>query len=390
MNTDTEDLLLIPGPTQVLPEVRSAVSRQMINHRGPSFTRLYQEIQQGLKPVFGSAEDILIFPSAGTGVMESAVVNLFSPGDRVLVGVMGEFGERFAKIAETFGLQVDRLSVPAGEAVTAGQVAERMEQAGAGAYKAVLVTHNETSTGVTLDLKAVAAAAKTRGALLVVDAVSSLGGIEVRCDEWGVDVLVTSSQKALMTPPGLGLAYVAPSAWPVVEQARLPRFYWDYRKARASGAKGQTPYTPAVGLWFGLREALRLIHAEGLENVYRRHRAMARAFRAGVRALGLELLALEACASPVVTAVKVPEGVDASRLSKTLREVHHVIVAGGQGALQGKIFRVAHMGAARSEQLFTALEAIEEALADQGFPVPQGAGSKAAREVYAAREEMVR
>lgn len=379
-----DELLLIPGPTQVPPEVREAASRQMINHRGPGFTRLYQEIQQDLRPVFGSEQDILIFPSAGTGVMESAIVNLFSPGDRVLAGVMGEFGERFVAIAKAFGLEVDRLDAEAGRAITAEALAERLDAEGPGRYRAVLVTHNETSTGVTLDLERVARAVKARGPLLVVDGVSSVGGIELRCAEWGVDVIVTSSQKAFMTPPGLGFVYVSPAAWEAVEQARLPRFYWDYRKARKSAEKGQTPYTPAVGLWFGLREALTLIHSEGLDNIYRRHRAMAAAFRAGARALGLELLAPDEVASPVVTAVNMPAGMEAGPLIKSLREGHGVIVAGGQGPLSGKIFRVAHMGAARPQQMVRVLEAAEAAFNALGFPAPKGAGAEAARQVLAA------
>ncbi len=377
-----DELLLIPGPTQVPPEVREAVSRQMINHRGPAFTVLYQEIQQELRPVFGSEEDILIFPASGTGVMESAVVNLFSPGDRVLSVVMGEFGERFAVIAQAFGVQVDRLTVPSGTAATAEAVARHLDAAGPERYRAVIVTHNETSTGVLLDLPAVAAAVKARGPLLVVDAVSALGGVETRCAEWGVDVLVTGSQKALMTPPGLGLVYVSPAAWEAVEQAKLPRYYWDYRRARKSAAKGQTPYTPAVGLLFGLREALKLIHAEGLDNVYARHRRMARAFRAGARALGLELLAEDDVASPVVTAVKVPEGIESSQIIKGLREKHRVIVAGGQGELSGRIFRVAHMGAARPEQMVQVLEATGRILFDLGLAAAPDAGAEAARRVY--------
>lgn len=382
-----EDLLLIPGPTQVPQRVREAVSRQMINHRGPDFTRMYQEVQQGLRQVFGTGNDVLIFPSAGTGAMESALVNLFSPGDRILVGVMGEFGERFAKMGEVFGLQVDRLLVPAGKAVTAAALAERLD-ANPGAYKAVLVTHNETSTGVTLDLQAVARAVKSRGPLLVVDAVSSLGGIEVRFDEWNIDVLVTGSQKALMTPPGLGFAAVSAAAWEAIEQARLPRFYWDYKKARASGEKGQTPYTPAVGLWFGLKEALGLIQQEDLENIYQRHRRLAAGVRAAMSALGLELLAGDDVASPVVTAVKAPEGIEAGRIIKPLREEHRVIVAGGQGPLQGKIFRVAHMGATTADQLEQALAALEQVLAAAGHPVQTGAATGAFRRTVGRTEEM--
>lgn len=360
-------MLLIPGPTQVPERVREAVSGQMINHRGADFTALYPEIQEGLRTVFGSSQDILIFPSAGTGVMESAIANLFSPGERVLVGVMGEFGERFARIAEAYGLQVDRLRVQPGQAVTAAALAARLDAEGPGNYKAVLVTHNETSTGVLLNLPSVARVVKDRGVLLVVDGVSSVGGVELCCDDWGVDVLVTASQKALMTPPGLGLVYVSEAAWPVVERATLPRFYWDYRQARKSGEKGQTPYTPAVALWFGLRVALSLINEEGLAAVYARHQAMARAFRTGARLLGLELLAEDAVASPMVTAVKAPAGLEAGRLIGELREYHRIVVAGGQGDLKGKIFRVAHMGAAQPPQIDRVLEAVAGSLARLGY-----------------------
>lgn len=379
-----DELLLIPGPTMVPPEVRAAVGRQMINHRGPSFIELYREVQGGLRRVFGTGSDVLVFPSAGTGVMESAVVNLFSPGDRVLVGVMGEFGERFARIAEAFGLSVERLEVPPGAAVTAELLAERLDGREAGHFRGVLLTHNETSTGVLLDLEAASAVVGRYGALLVVDGVSSVGGVEVEFDRWGVDVLVTASQKALMTPPGLGLVAVSPRAWEAVEAARLPRFYWDYRQARRAAEKGQTPYTPAVALWFGLRSALRLMEEEGLPAVYARHRRLAAAFRAGVRALGLTLLADDAVASPLVTAVEVPAGLEAAAIIRALRERHRVVVAGGQGPLAGRIFRVAHMGAAREEDVLRALAALGDVLASLGWGSAPAEGRRAAEEVLSA------
>ncbi len=379
-----EELLLIPGPTMVPAAVRAAVGRRMINHRGPSFTQLYREVQAGLRRVLGTAEDVLVFPSAGTGVMESAVVNLFSPGDRVLACVMGEFGERFARIAEAFGLRVERLVVPPGRAVTAELLAERLGAEPAGGFRGVLLTHNETSTGVLLDLAAATRVAREAGALVVVDGVSSAGGVEVDCDGWGVDVLVTASQKALMTPPGLGLVAVSRRAWEAVEAARLPRYYWDYRQARRSGEKGQTPYTPAVALWFGLREALRLLEEEGLPAVYARHRRLAGAFRAGIRALGLGLLAEDAVASPLVTAVEVPPGIEAAALIRRLRERFGVVVAGGQGELAGRIFRVAHMGAAREEHVLRALAALGETLADLGWTKGPAEGRRAAEEALSA------
>lgn len=378
-----DELLLIPGPTPVPREVRLAAAKPLINHRGPKFTSLYRQIEAGLRPLFGTENGtILIFPASGTGAMESAIVNLFSPGDRVVVGVMGEFGHRFAEIARAFGLQAEELEAPWGTAITPELLRNYLASHDPAGIAGVILTQNETSTGVTLDLATLGPVVKEFGPLLVVDAVSAFGGIPMQMDAWGVDVVVTASQKALMCPPGLGLVAISKAAWPAVEKARLPRYYWDYRAARKFGERGETPYTPAVSLWFALQAGLERIAATGLEATYASHRRRAAMVRAGLRSLGLELLVVEeSIASPTVTAVRVPAGVDGSRVLARLRDDKKVVAAGGQGQLKGKIWRFAHMGAIDETALLTALNALEDVLREEGFTAaPAGVAVKAAQE----------
>ncbi|MBE3576940.1 MAG: alanine--glyoxylate aminotransferase family protein [Limnochordales bacterium] len=384
-----DELLLIPGPTPVPRALRLAAARPLINHRGPKFTSMYRQIEAGLRPLFGTENGtILIFPASGTGVMESAIVNLFSPGDRVVVGVMGEFGHRFAEIARAFGLQVEELAVPWGTAITPELLRSYLASHDPASIAGVILTQNETSTGVTLDLATLGPQVKEFGLLLVVDAVSAFGGIPMQMDAWGVDVVVTASQKALMCPPGLGLVAVSQSAWAAVEKAKLPRYYWDFRAARKFGERGETPYTPAVSLWFALKEALALINATGLDATYASHRRRAAMVRAGLRALGLELLVKdERIASPTVTAVLVPAGVDGSKVLARLRDEKKVVAAGGQGQLKGKIWRFAHMGAIDEASLLRALNALEEILREEGYTtVPTGTAAKAAQEAAATAD----
>jgi len=353
-----DNLLLIPGPTMVPEEVSRAVARPMISHRSSECSTLFREIREGLVPFFGGEGEILLFPSSGTGMMESALANLFSPGDRVLAVVMGAFGRRFAHLARSFGLEVEAYELPPGEAPTFEDVLRRLRN---GRFRGVLLTHNETATGTFLHLSEVSAPLVERGYIVAVDGVSSVGGMPVEAARAKSHVIVTASQKALMSPPGVGVAFVSPEAWEEVEKARLPRYYWNYLQAREAAARGQTPYTPAVGIWFGLREALRLLGAEGREKVFLRHRLLGQAVRTGLLALGFRLLAREEAASPVVTAVYPPEGVEAPAIIRLLKERFGVVVAGGQDELQGLIIRVAHMGAVRwphLERFFRALEAV--------------------------------
>ena len=351
--------LRIPGPTPLPDAVREALGRQMINHRGPEFAELIARVTRRLKPFFQTTNDLLLLTASGTGALEAAVVNTLSPGDRVLSVSIGVFGDRFAEIARVYGAEVVSTDVEPGRAADPAEVARLLESSGP--FKAVLVTHNETSTGVTNDLAAIAEVVHRTDALLLVDAISSVGSIEFKTDEWGCDVVLTGSQKGWMVPPGLAMAVVGPRAWEAHKTARMPRFYWDFAKHRSYLERGQTPATPAVSILFALDVALDLLEREGMENIFARHRRCAARVRRGVKQLGLELFADEAHASSTVTAVKVPSDVDASRLLKLLRE-DGVVLAGGQGAQSGRIFRVGHLGWIDDADVDEILAALSRAL----------------------------
>ncbi|MDI3280719.1 MAG: alanine--glyoxylate aminotransferase family protein, partial [Bacillota bacterium] len=300
----------------------------------------------------------------------------------VLVLVTGEFGDRFARICQAYGAEVDRIDVPWGEAVPVAEVERRLA---AKQYRAVYATHNETSTGVVNDVAAIGRLVAGTEALFVVDTVSSLGGMEFRADAWHCDLVVTGSQKALMLPPGMTLVSVSPKAWPVIEAARSPRFYFDLRKYRQSAEKNEVPFTPAVSLLFGLDEALAMLREEGLERAWARHALMARMVRAAARALGLELLAADAVASATVTAVKGPAGVSCDELRSLVKKKYGLVLAGGQGPLKGKIFRIGHLGFADPPDMLSVVAALELGLAELGHPVNLGQGVGAAeRELLAA------
>ncbi|MGQ9583827.1 MAG: pyridoxal-phosphate-dependent aminotransferase family protein [Anaerolineae bacterium] len=356
--------LRIPGPTPVPPEVLQALARPVISHRGPDLDGLMQRLRPKLREVFQTQHEVLIFAASGTGGMEAAVVNLLSPGDRVLVSSVGVFGERWAQIAQAFGAAVERLQFPHGEAIDPDGLAAHL--AARGPYRALFLTHNETSTGVTNDLGAISQTLDQQGGrrpLLVVDAISSLAAIDLRTDAWGCDVVITGSQKALMTPPGLALVSVSTRALAASEEARNPRFYWDFRKAlQAVTERNEFPFTPSVSLLQGLDVALDRILEEGLPNCFARHQELADFFRQGVAELGLEFLAREPVRSNTVTAVKVPPGLPARVLIGRLREEFGIEVAGGQGPLKGQIFRVGHMGWVSREDLAAVLDALREIL----------------------------
>lgn len=331
----------------------------MINHRGPEFAALQGDILARLKPIFGTTGDVVILTASGTGALEAAVVNTLSPGDRVLAVSVGVFGDRFRSIAETYGADVTPLAVPWGQA--ADPVAVRRALAEHGPFKAVLLTHNETSTGITNDLEALARVVHETDALVLVDAISSLASIPVEADARGCDVVVAGSQKGLMTPPGLAFAAIGPRAWDAHKLARMPRFYWDFASYKSAAEKGQTPATPAITLMYGLQAALDLLDAERLDNVYARHRALAASVREGVQELGLELFADPAHASETVTAVKAPNDLDIKRLQEILRQDGQIL-AGGQGSLAGKIFRIGHLGQLNQADVDLLLKALARAL----------------------------
>lgn len=355
------EILLIPGPTPVPERVVAAMSQPMINHRGEKFSALQRDLSDGLREVFQTRHDVLVMPGSGTGALEAAIVNTLSPGDRVLACVAGAFGQRFAQIAAAFGCEVERLEAPWGQAIRPEALSDRLAADADRRIKAVLLTHSETSTGVAHPIDRLAPIVAGHGALALVDAVSSLGAIDLRPDDWGVDVVACGSQKALMLPPGLAITMVAPRAWAAAERAKLPRFHWDWRLYRKDWP--QVPYTPAMSLLFGLRESLRMILEEGLPRVFARHAATADACRAGVEALGLRLFADPAFASNAVTAVHAPAGVEVGRLRKAVARRGYIL-AGGQGAYSDKLFRIGHLGHVRLADVQGGLRAIGEALAE--------------------------
>jgi aspartate aminotransferase-like enzyme len=363
--THSETNLRVPGPTPVPEAVARAGSRPMVNHRGPEFAAAMGEVLEGLKPFFGTRSESLLLTGSGTGGQEAAVVNTLSPGDEVLSITAGVFGDRFAAIAEAFGATVHRLNGEWGRGIAVDAVREavRAHPDIAGA----LITHNETSTGVTSDVRAIAAGirAEARGdPVILVDGVSSIGALRFEMDDWDVDVAITGSQKAWMSPPGLTMLGVSDRAWKAHARAGMPRFYWDFTKARKNGDKRTTPFTPAVGIVHALQEALRMMHAEGAENIYARHARVGRRMREGIEGLGLELFADRVYASDTVTAVRVPAGVDAAALIRDLRQ-RRVVVGSGQDWLKGSIFRVGHMGWVHDADIDAVLEALRDALEQQ-------------------------
>jgi len=376
-----KQFLQLPGPTPVPPRVLRALSEPMINHRGPEFRELLEEVTAGLQWAFQTQNEVIIFPAAGTGGMEAAIVNFISPGEKVLAVSIGVFGNRFAEIAGRFGAVVEKMEFPWGEAANLDQVAERLAADRSGEIKAVLITHNETSTGVFNPIQDLRRKMGHHPALIIVDAVSSLGAIELKTDEWELDVVVVGAQKAFMLPPGLSMVSVSSRAWAAAQKCTNSRYYWDLGSARKYQEKGQTPYTPALPQLTGLRESLRMMKEEGLPRAHARHALMRDMTRRAMRALGLELLAADAAASASLTAVKAPEGVDANRIRRAARENYNVILAGGQQKLDGVIFRVGHLGWVQPLDIVATVAAIEMALLDCGVSVPLGAGVKEAQEV---------
>ena len=333
--------LRIPGPTPLPEAVCASLSKQMINHRSREFETLFLGVSKKLQTVFQTTADVLIFPGSGTGGLEASIVNLFSPGQTVLAVVVGSFGQRFADIAEAFGLKVIRQEFPAGKAADPNEMESLIRQ-----YQkivGVLVTHNETSTGVTNPIAHIAKVVKNQHKLLLVDAVSSLGAIDLPVDRLGIDVAITASQKAWMSPPGLTMLSVSKTAWKAHENAKLPHYYWDFSRAKKYLAKGQTPYTPALTALYALDTALTLMLREGMANVFARHNTLGQRLRTNIKALGLSLFADEAYASNTVTAINVPHYIGAKDLLAKLRKLG-IIVASGQDSLKDKIFRIAHMG----------------------------------------------
>jgi len=380
--TRFEPNLRIPGPTALPPTVREAGGRQMVNHRGEEFKALLKRVEAGMKPYFGTEHDVILLTCAGTGALEAAVVNVLSPGDPVLAVTMGAFGDRFAKVAEVYGAAVTRLEVEWGMA--ADPAAVREAAAAIPGLRAVLLTHNETSTGVTSDIAALAAAIRqvAPDALILVDGISALGAVPFRMDEWGLDLVVTGSQKAWMSAPGMAMAAVGPRAWKAGETAKMPRFYLDLKRHRDTQVAGETPWTPAVAVMYQVDEGIRLMNAEG-DGVFARHAACAAMTRAGLRAIGFELLAEDEVASKTVTAAWIPETLDWKSFNAGLKR-RGLVLAGGQGKLKGRIFRLGHLGSVTTDDILAAIGVLEASAIEQGMGVAPGAAVAAAQRALLA------
>jgi len=381
--TRFEPNLRIPGPTALPPTVREAGGRQMVNHRGEEFKALLKRVEAGMKPYFGTEHDVIMLTCAGTGALEAAVVNTLSPGDPILAVTMGAFGDRFAKVAEVYGAAVTKLEVEWGKA--AEPIAVREAAGAIPGLKAVLLTHNETSTGVTSDIGALAAAIRevAPDALILVDGISALGAVPFAMDEWGLDLVVTGSQKAWMSAPGMAMAAVGPRAWKAGETARMPRFYLDLKRHRDTQVNGETPWTPAVAVMYQVDEGIRLMDAEG-EGVFTRHEACQAMTRAGLRAIGFELLAEDAVASKTVTAAWIPVSLDWKLFNAGLKR-RGLVLAGGQGKLKGKIFRLGHLGSVTTDDILAAIGVLEAAAIEQGMSVTPGSAVAAAQRALLAR-----
>ena len=371
--------LLAPGPTPIPPEVLLKMAEPIVHHRAPAFEAIMEEVREGLKYVFQTEREVLVFASSGTGAMDGAISNFLKKGDKAICVRGGKFGERWAEICETYGVNPVNIDVPYGQAVDPADVGRALEENPDA--KAVYVQASETSTGAMHPVKEIAKLTRDRDrTILVVDAITALGVFSVPTDKCGLDIVLAGSQKAFMLPPGLAFAAVSEKAWKLAEESDLPKYYFDYRKEAKAIAKNQTAYTPAVSLLMGLCQVLKMMKEEGLENVFARHARIARATREGVKAMGLELFA-PASPSNAVTAVKVPEGVDGGKIPKTLRDEHNITIAGGQGSMKGNIFRIAHLGYAGNFDVIIAMAALEMTLKRLGYPVEFGTGVSAAMQV---------
>lgn len=375
--------LLAPGPTPVPPEVLLAMARPMAHHRAPEFAAMFAELRENLRWLFQTRNDVLTLVASGTGAMEGAVSNFLSPGDKALYVNGGKFGERWGKLCKTFGVNGIEIKVEWGEAVDPQAVADALKKDPA--IKAVYIQASETSTGVAHDTRAIAEIVRSREeTMLVVDAITALGVFDLKTDEWGIDVLVAGSQKAMMLPPGLAFASVSDKAWRLAEKAKNTAFYFNFKKERDAQQKNQTAYTAGVSLMVGLQEVLKMLKAEGLGNVFARHARMAHAMREGMKAAGLALFPKQS-PSDALTVVSTPAGVDGQAVYKNLREQYGITAAGGQDHLKGKIFRIAHMGYMDTFDVIQALAATEMVLKGLGHPVKLGAGVGKAEELLLAK-----
>lgn len=369
--------LLSPGPTPVPESVLAAAAEPIIHHRTPEFSAIFMEVSEGLKYVFETKQEVYILTSSGTGAMEAAVVNTLSPGDKVITINGGKFGERWGQLCRVYGLAVKEVILEWGQPYTKEQLAAELK-ANPGA-KAVFAALSETSSGSIYDIQGYGEVVARSEAILVVDGISGVGATPCPMDEWKVDVMVAGSQKSFMIPPGLAYIAFSPKAWNLVQKSTLPKFYFDAKKCKKNLEQKTTPYTPAVSLIIQQKKSLDIIKSLGLNKVFEHHRILGDATRAGIKALGLELLSK--CPGNILTAVKVPAGIDGAKLVKTMQGKYMAYIAGGQDPYKGKIFRIAHLGYMSGFDIITALTALEMTLSDLGYNFKRGSSAEAAQAV---------
>ncbi|MDP2939265.1 MAG: alanine--glyoxylate aminotransferase family protein [Candidatus Omnitrophota bacterium] len=377
-----KDYLLTPGPTPLPPQVMETLARPIIHHRTPQFQAILKEATENLKYVFQTNNDIFIFASSGTGAMEAAVCNFLSPADSAITVEGGKFGERWSELCTAFGIKSIPIKVEWDSSVEPKDI-EKLLKSDKN-IKAVFTTLCETSTGVNHDIKAIAQVVKNTDAVLVVDAISGLGVLDLQTDNWCVDVVVSGSQKGLMLPPGLSFISVSQKAWKLIETSRCQKYYFSLKAAKKAWDSVDTPFTPAIGLIIALNESLKMIKKEGLANIFAYYKKLAKATREAAKALGLKIYAKEGCSSDALTAIEVPDGIDAEKMVKTMRDTYQVTIAGGQAELKGKVFRIAHMGYINEFDILTAISCLEKVLKEMGYNFQLGQGVAAAQKVINA------
>jgi len=381
---DDKLMLMIPGPTPVPEAALLALAKHPIGHRTSEFSNLMAEVTQNLKWLHQTESDVLMLTTSGTGAVEAGIINFLSPGDRVLVGCNGKFGDRWAEVAQAYSLQVEKITAEWGQPLDPQLFQEKLEADTEKQIKAVIVTHSETSTGVLNDLETINRHVKQHGeALMIVDAVTSLGAVNLPMDAWGLDVVASGSQKGYMIPPGLGFVAVSPKAWEAYKTAKLPRYYLDLGKYRKATAKNTTPFTPPVNLIVALHATLRMMQAEGLESIFTRHQRLMNATRAAIKGLNLPLFTADSCASHAITAVA-PSSVEAEQIRAIMKKQFDIALAGGQDHLKGKIFRIGHLGFVSERDILSAIASLEVALRELGYEgFTPGSGVAAAARVFA-------
>lgn len=374
------NLLLTPGPTQVPPRLLEVLARPIIHHRTPQFQNYLKETIEGLKYVLQTQNDVYLMASSGTGAMEACVCSLLSAGDKAITIEGGKFGERWTELCKAFGVEPIVVEVPWGKSVDPAEVKKLLKADPS--IKAVFSTLTETCTGVTMDIEGLGKVVKDTPAVLVVDAVSGLGVSELKTDAWSVDLVASGSHKGLMLPPGVAFVSVSPKAQALLEKSTSPKYYFDLRKYKKAAADTDTPFTPAINIVIAMVESLRMIKEAGLENLFRHYARLAQGTREGLQGLGLKLYADPSCASTVLTAVNVPEGLEAGKIAKRMRDTYGITIAGGQGPVKNKIIRIAHMGVLDEYDVLTGLSCLEKVLAEMGYKFTLGAGVAAAQRYF--------